>query len=663
MVYRVRDKNTHTTCALKALKGVYSRHERFAPAVMSAAQSIATLRHPHLASLIEADREEDTVFLVEEWLPGGSLELRLRRAPLARAESTLLAAHLTDGLAAIHNAGFIHGDLRPRQILFDAEGAARINDIGFASAYEASKMSLADIQFDAVHYLAPERFDGEDASVSADLYALGVTLYRVLTGRVPFDGPSAVSIAMRHRNDQPLNPTQFNSDCAPELAAAVVRLLSKEPQDRYDSADQLLADIAPQRRSTPPRRIAPVTAPQPIPEPIAAPVLETIDELGVEDEPIIEISAPSTPAAAGDINGSTNGDASAPVVLSPSALRPQSAARSTPPLRQTAKPVPPVDDDSAGLGEELDEAAKARQTLAARRKHGRRELLGATLAFFWLLVAGGLLFGVCFGAYKFWIKEAPPEIRVPRYMGLDQNDAERVLLNSGLQMRVGKEVYNPKKPAGTILGGDPAPGKLVRKGRLILVTVSRGEEPIRMVDFSELTLDQARTIINRHGMRLGQIAEQYHDRVPKGYVCGQYPEAGETFRRSDPINLVISRGPQPSSVAPDPSELPASPAAPSVQDDDNKSDDKAPTSIPNAAGSEDTLVSRGAIISIAIPSNGGPQEVKIVVRDSQGEYTAYQETHAAGDVVDKPIEVVRPQGATALVRVYVGGKLLRELRV
>jgi len=240
---------------------------------------------------------------------------------------------------------------------------------------------------------------------------------------------------------------------------------------------------------------------------------------------------------------------------------------------------------------------------------------------------------------------------------------ERVLLNSGLQMRVGKEVYNPKKPAGTILGGDPAPGKLVRKGRLILVTVSRGEEPIRMVDFSELTLDQARTIINRHGMRLGQIAEQYHDRVPKGYVCGQYPEAGETFRRSDPINLVISRGPQPSSVAPDPSELPASPAAPSVQDDDNKSDDKAPTSIPNAAGSEDTLVSRGAIISIAIPSNGGPQEVKIVVRDSQGEYTAYQETHAAGDVVDKPIEVVRPQGATALVRVYVGGKLLRELRV
>lgn len=642
VVYRVRAKNSHAICALKALKSVYSRHERFAPALMDSARSIATLRHPHLATLLEADLEEGTVFLIEGWMPGSSLESRLRRAPLARSESTLLAAQLTDGLAAIHNAGFIHGDVRSRQVLFDAEGAPRWSDIGFAPAFEAARMSLADIQFDAVHYLAPERFDGENASASTDLYALGVTLYRALTGRVPFDGPSAVSIAMRHRNDQPISPQQFNSDCAPELAAAVVRLLSKEPQDRYASADELLSDIAPQRRSTPAQRVAPVHAP----------IIAAEAELdGAPDMESPQSRAQSTPA--------TGSDEAQPAVLSPSDLRPQAVAASTP---LVSSPSTPDADNDGNFDDELNDAASAHQTRAGRRSHGRRELLGAALAFFWLLVAGGLLVGVCYGAYRFWIQEAPPELRVPRYVGMNQIDAQRVLLNSGLQMKVGKEVYNPKKPAGTVLIGDPAPGKLVRKGRVILVTVSRGEEPIRIVDFSELTLNQARTIMNRHGMRLGQVAEQYHDRVPKGYVCGQYPESGEMFRRSDPINLVVSRGPQPSSVAPDPSELPAAPAAPSVQEDETNT--KSPASIPNSpSGNADTLVSRGAIISVAIPSTGGPQEVKIVVRDAEGEYTAYQQTHDAGEVIDKPIEVIRSQGATALVRVYVGGKLLRELRV
>ena len=637
VVYRVRDKSSHATCALKALKGVYSRHERFAPALMETSQSIATLRHPYIASLLEADREEDTVFLVEEWLPGGSLELRLRRAPLNNSESTLLASQLADGLAGIHNAGFVHGDVRPRQILFDAEGAPRLNDIGFAPAFEAANMSLADVQFDAVHYLAPERFHGQNASPATDLYALGVTLYRAVTGRVPFDGPSAVSIAMRHRNDQPLNPAQFNANCPPALSAAIVRLLAKEPQDRFASADELLDALAPGSRSTPAQRIAPLKAPivDVQPEP---PV--------VESEPVVD-------------EPETDDSAFEPVIESASD---DFAERSTPAIAAVAPIATPARDNSTQLDDELDDAARARQTRLTRRSHGRRELLGAVLAFFWLLIAGALLIGVCVGAYRFWIQEAPLEISVPKYIGLDQDDAQRVLLNSGLQMRVGKEVYNPKKSAGTVLIGDRAAGTKVRKGRVITVTISRGEEPIRMVDFSELTLDQARTIINRHGMRLGQIAEQYHDRVPKGFVCGQYPESGEIFRRSDPINLVISRGPQPASIAPNTDELPIAPAAPSVPDDNKLS--KAPSGTPDSAPvGEDLTVSRAAVISVAIPANGGPQEVKIVVRDAEGEYIAYQQTHEAGDVIDKSIEVVRPQGSTALVRVYVGGKLLRELRV
>jgi len=716
VVYRVRDKKTRAICALKALKGAYSRHSKFGPAIMREAQGIATLRHTHITSVIEADREDGTVFLVEDWMPGGSLETRLRRAPLPREGSTLLAAQLCDALAAIHKAGFVHGDFRPRQVLYDAAGQPHLNDIGFAPAFETASMSLADIQYDAVSYLAPERFDGKNASQSADLYALGVTLYRALTGRVPFDGPSAVSIAMRHRNDQPLKPTQFNADCPPLLEAAVLRLLAKNPRERYASTEQLLAELAPGKGSTPSKRIAPTPSPivpavtvelTPItpPTPIAAPPQAIIEEppAPVEAAPVLPPQPkPSTPfagaeAAALPLAAATG--AAAATVLSPSKLTPsiappvpvapkppvapaipvesappvtraRPAARPKPQPRPVVKlepktaPVPVVevaDTNGGGLDDDLDNAVRVRQEKIARRKHGQREILGAFLAFFWLLIAAGLLFGVCYGAYRFWVEEAPPEIRVPRYVGLNQNDAERVLVNSGLQMRVGKEIYNPKKPAGMVLIGDPPPGKLVRKGRLVLVTVSRGEEPVRMVDFGELTLEQARTIINRHGMRLGQIAEQYHDRVPKGYVCGQFPEPDEMFRRSDPINLVLSRGPQPSSVAPDKDALPLAPSAPRLQDDDDQP--AAPTTVAPTEQVEDTLVSRGAVVSVALPANGGPQEVKIVVRDAEGEHTDYQQTHDAGEVIEKPIQVIRSQGSTALVRIYVGGKLLRELRV
>jgi hypothetical protein len=448
---------------------------------------------------------------------------------------------------------------------------------------------------------------------------------------------------MRHRNDRPLRPTQFNPDCTPELEAAVLRLLEKEPADRFASATELLDTIAPDRPA--PDRPAPH---HPAPE-------RSTPRPTVPRNAAISASTPAVAEAALEAADATNPRFA-------ETARPVRVARPSPAvIRPALKPKSDfVDDD-----ELLSDEEKERRATSGRGQQRRREMVGALLAFFWLLIFGGLLWGVCYGAYVFWMKEAPPDIRVPKYVGMSQRDAEILLANTGLKMRVGREVYNPKKPEGTVMSGDPQPGKIVKKGRPIIVTVSRGEEPIRMVDFSELTLDQARAIITRHGLRLGQIAEQYHSRVPKGYVCGQYPETGETFRRSDPINLVISRGPQPSAEAPSPDELPAAPepppSAPRVQPDDPSL--KTPASRPATGETEEVLVPRAAVVSVAIPAGGGPQEIKIVVRDATGDFTAYQETHEAGDVVDKTVQVVRPQNSTALVRVYVGGKLLREIRI
>jgi hypothetical protein len=157
---------------------------------------------------------------------------------------------------------------------------------------------------------------------------------------------------------------------------------------------------------------------------------------------------------------------------------------------------------------------------------------------------------------------------------------------------------------------------------------------------------------------LGPVVEQFHDRVPRGYICGQYPESGEPFRRSEPITLIVSRGPQPKEIDGTTSDAPllddaTSPGAAPAPD--------APADFePAPTAGADGTITRIALIRVQIPADGGSQLVRVIVRDAGGERVVYSKTHRAGDEVKERVRVRRAQGATALVRVYVGQSLIKE---
>ncbi len=292
----------------------------------------------------------------------------------------------------------------------------------------------------------------------------------------------------------------------------------------------------------------------------------------------------------------------------------------------------------------------------ARKKQRRREALGAFLAVFWLLVALGILGGIFFGAYYFWQKETPRAVPVPAYVGRNEVAARAILQKYGLKMVVVSQIYDTKKPAGTVVSGEKQSGSMVRTGREIGVTVSRGAEQVNMPDLTELGLQRAREIIERSGMRLGEVTDQYHDTVPRGYVCGQYPQPGQPFKRSDPINLLVSRGPQPQ-LNNDPAQLPPPPPraeapveAPTIG--------LQPREAPTVA-----QVSRTVHVRVAIAADGPSQEVRVAVRDADGEHTVYQKTHAPGDLVDEDVLVTRAQGTTSVVTIYVDGEQRGQQRV
>lgn len=603
-VYRVRDRSDGRLHALKALKNVFVKHPRLTDNLVRAAEQTLAFNHPYLARTSDVGIAEGTLYVVSEWLQGQTLEERLRQAPLPHAETLLFTRQIAEVLNFLHAQGMAHGDLRPRQIFLASGTHLKITDAGVGQALHQSGIATFDVQPDTAYFLAPERFDGAPPSAAADYYALGVILYHMLTGRVPFDGPSPLVIAARHRNDAPLRPSQFNPNCSPQLEELALRLLEKQPQTRYQAAQELL------------RQMGGGDAP-------------------VYESPYVEVRRETIAAAVPE-------------------------APPAPPIRPI---VTPVDEEPVFVPqpvvEEAPVPARPVDIKVAKRKHRRREFWGAVLALFWFLVSVGLLGGMGYGAYHFWVEGIPPEVRVPKYAGLQRAEAEQVLHRVGLGLQVGSEKYVPKTAVDTVLSGDTPPGKAVRKGHIVMVVLSKGEEPIKMYDFSELSLQRARQIITRDGMRLGMVTEQYHDRIPTGYVCGQYPEAGAPFRRSEPINLTVSKGMPPAAGdIPESDPLPP-PPVPNVLPEDTQTPT---TSTPDEAPAI-PMVSRSVAVRVALPKTSTPQEVKIVVNDADGEEVVYQEMHDPGDLVDEKVRVRREQGTTARIRVYVGGKLFREQRI
>ncbi len=642
ITYRVRERATGQIWALKALKGAFNRHPRFPAALLASGARWRGLEHPDLCAPREVGQEDGTLFFTSEWLSGGSLETRLGRA-LSRDDINLILRSAASALAFLHERGFTHGDLRPRQLLFDGAGALKITDAGIAEAFAASGMALADVQPDAAWYLAPERTQGAALAPPADIYALGVILYRMLAGRVPFDGPSPLSIALRHRSDTPLPPSHFNPRCPTDLEALALALLEKDPARRMDAATlvQSLQSAAPRAgAATDAAPITPGASAAPVPLPSTNPI-------------VTQSSAPATEPAGGAVNsGAVMGTASGAVTgaadsnaLAGSAAIPAVAPFAAPAISPVISPVVPA-----------EEVVIDRVVL--RRRHKRREFWGAFRSIIWLMLALGAFGGMFYGAYYYWVKALPREVRVPSYIGLGKDDAAKALLKAGLTLRVGRETYDAKKPEGTVVSGVPEAGRLVRARREVTVTISQGEAPIRMLDFSELRLDTARQIIGQHAMRLGQVVEQFHDTVPRGSICGQYPEPDAEFRRSEPITLIVSRGPQPTEIDATKGEIPPDSLSSSVPD--AAPTDTVPFVETPPQGNADGAVSRSAIIRVQIPQGGPARPVRIIVRDDGGERVVYSRTQNAGAKIAERVRVRHAPGATALVRVYVGETLIKS---
>jgi serine/threonine protein kinase len=212
------------------------------------AHAVGALSHPNIATLYDYGETGERPFMAFEYLPGGSLEERLGSGPLADEEIDRVARDLAAGLAYAHAHGVLHRDLKPANVLFDASGHAKLADFGIAQVADESSLTSAGTVLGTASYLAPERAAGETATPASDVYAFGVILFRMMTGRLPFESPNALELAELHRDRPPPPVTDFRADPPARLESLAFAALAKSPSDRPADGTALVAELGPAPR-------------------------------------------------------------------------------------------------------------------------------------------------------------------------------------------------------------------------------------------------------------------------------------------------------------------------------------------------------------------------------------------------------------------------------
>src|SRR5438128_4995748 len=242
-VYLAEDQELGRRVAIKILNDRHAGDEQFVERFRREAKNAASLSHPNIVSIYDRGEAEGTYYIAMEYLDGRSLkELILSRGPAPLNVAIDYARQILAALRFAHRNGIVHRDIKPHNVLVDAEGHAKVTDFGIARA-GASQMTEEGSIIGTAQYLSPEQARGTSVDQTSDLYSLGIVLYEMLTGNVPFTGESPVEIAMKHLSATPQPLTTTRPDIPKSLDSVVLRALAKDPADRYQSADEMDADL------------------------------------------------------------------------------------------------------------------------------------------------------------------------------------------------------------------------------------------------------------------------------------------------------------------------------------------------------------------------------------------------------------------------------------
>ena len=484
-VFLAEDEQLGRKVALKLLHRRFSEDPDFVERFRREAQAAAGLQHPNIVGVYDRGSYDGTYYIAMEYLPGRSLKQLIRQeAPVDPLRAIEITIQVLKAARFAHRHGVIHRDLKPHNVIIDDTGHVKVTDFGIARA-GASDMTETGSIMGTAQYLSPEQAQGHAVSAGSDLYSVGVVLYELLTGRVPFDAEAAVTIALKHVSEAPTAPTQVNPAIPPELDHVVMWALNKNPADRPATADDFIRALESAR------------------------------------EAIRSGSPTERTASMAAVAGVPVGAGTGPTALGPSAVVP-----APPPPVQ---PPPATDGDGAG-GTGSFIAVPAAPGYDEDHRRGPWPWLAALLV---LLLLGG-------GAAAYLLTR-PKQVRVPNVVRDNLNTARAVLVNAKFQ--VSTITVTNGNPPQTVIAESPPSGSMADQGSTVQLTVSSGPGTATVPPVVGVKLGKAERQIRAAGLVPQPITPQSSSVYPAGQVINTYPQAGQTPQLGSHVELIVSTGP------------------------------------------------------------------------------------------------------------------------
>jgi serine/threonine protein kinase/Flp pilus assembly protein TadD len=243
-VYKAYDTEVKEKIALKLLKSDISVDQDTIERFRNELKYARKIRHKNVCQMFDLSKEEGSYYITMEYVPGEDLKSFIRRAaPLSIGKSVAISKQVCEGLAEAHRLGIVHRDLKPSNVMIDKEGNARIMDFGIARSLKIKGITGAGVMIGTPEYMSPEQVEGKDIDQRSDIYSLGVMLYEMVTGRVPFEGETPLAIAMKQKSEAPKNPKELNAQIPEDLSYLILKCLEKNREQRYQSAEELHSEL------------------------------------------------------------------------------------------------------------------------------------------------------------------------------------------------------------------------------------------------------------------------------------------------------------------------------------------------------------------------------------------------------------------------------------
>jgi serine/threonine protein kinase len=492
-VFLAEDLQLGRKIALKLLHRRFAEDPDFVERFRREAQAAAGLQHPNVVSVYDRGAYDGTYYIAMEYLPGRTLKQLIRQdAPLDPAQAIDLATQILRAARFAHRRGVIHRDLKPHNVIVDDGGHAKVTDFGIARA-GASDMTETGSIMGTSQYLSPEQAQGLPVGATSDLYSVGIVLYEMLTGRVPFDAESPVTIALKHVSEAPTPPSRFNPNIPPELEQVILWTLNKNPHDRPTDADQLITVLEQVKDAITSRERGQRTA--------------SMAALGAippaPSRPIEPVPAPTT---------STDLYAATAAYQAAEREWPDNALRSE------------YGDDNGNRGRDRDDGGTPWPWVIA--------VLIALL-----LIGGGVL------AYLV----TRPDKKVVPYVVLETLSQAQATLNSD-GFNVNPVYETDSHSSGLVIRQFPFANEKVNAGSTVTLTVSTGPHAVGVPQVSGLSPSIAEKQLRAAGFKIAGVQRQNSASVPSGQVIGTVPGSGQSSTPGTPVTVLVSSGKAPVSV-------------------------------------------------------------------------------------------------------------------